>query len=95
MANVCSCHLGHSFALDVFPILSNNCFSCHSNENASEFGQGNAFEDYGDVSAASSIIIGAINHTEGFPAMPWGSAKLDNCSIETFEAWVNSGMPDN
>ena len=87
--------LGVSFALDIVPVLSDNCYFCHSNENASEFGQGHAFEDYEDVRAASSTILGAIKHMNGFSPMPKGSGKLDNCSIETFEAWVNAGMPAN
>ena len=85
-----------SFALDVLPILTLNCFSCHSNANAPEFTSGFALEDHADVSASSSRIVGAINHNDGFLAMPRGGAeKLDTCSINTIEAWVNSGSPDN
>ena len=84
-----------SFAVDVVPVLVNYCYTCHSNANAPEFAQGIALEDYQDVSANSSLIVGAINHQEGFPAMPKGSEKLDNCSIGVFEAWVIAGMPDN
>ena len=84
-----------SFSMDIKPILTNNCFSCHSNVNAPSFGGGLSFEDHADVSAYSARITGAINHNEGFLAMPQGGDKLDPCSIMKFEAWVSAGTPDN
>jgi hypothetical protein len=84
-----------SFSMDIKPILSNNCFSCHSNANAPSFGGGLSFEDYTDVSANTARITGAINHKEGFLAMPQGGDKLDSCSILKFQAWVSAGAPDN
>jgi hypothetical protein len=84
-----------SFSMDIKPILSNNCFGCHSNVNAPSFGGGLSFEDHEDVSANSTRITGAINHKEGFLAMPQGGDKLDPCSIMKFEAWVSAGTPDN
>jgi hypothetical protein len=84
-----------SFSMDIQPLLANNCYTCHSNANAPEFGNGTALEEYADVSASSQIIVGAINRLPGFPAMPKGSEKLDTCSIKTFESWVTAGKPDN
>jgi hypothetical protein len=84
-----------SFSTDIIPILSNNCFSCHSNLNAPSFGGGLSFEDHQDVAGNSDRIIGAINHNEGFLAMPRDGDKLNPCSINLVEAWVNSGAPDN
>lgn len=84
-----------SFSMDIKPILSNNCFSCHSNVNAPSLGGGLSFEDHVDVSAYSARITGAINHNEGFLAMPQGGDKLDPCSIMKFEAWASAGAPDN
>ena len=84
-----------SFNNDIKPILSNNCFSCHSNLNAPSFGGGLSLEDHADVARNSDRIIGAINHEDGFQAMPQGGEKLDACSILLFEAWSQSGAPDN
>ena len=84
-----------SFSTDIIPILSNNCFSCHSNLNAPSFGGGLSFEDHQDVAGNSDRIIGAINHNAGFLAMPRDGDKLNPCSINLVEAWVNSGAPDN
>ena len=84
-----------SFAEDIIPILTNNCFTCHSNANAPDFTFGFGLEDYQDVSAASILIVGAINHEEGSIAMPKNADKLDTCLINTIEAWVNQGSLNN
>jgi hypothetical protein len=84
-----------TFSGDVRPILENHCFVCHSNVNAQEFGSGVQLQDYEDVSVRSSIILGAIKHLDGFPAMPDNREKLDECLISIVEAWVNQGKPNN
>ena len=84
-----------SFAADITSLLTNNCFSCHSNNNAPDFANGITFEDYDDVAASATLIIGAINLRVGFPEMPQNGEKLDTCLINTFEAWVNQGSLDN
>ena len=86
---------GVSFSNDIVPILSNNCYSCHSNVNAPSFGGGLRLEDHPDVAGYSERNIGAINHDTGFLAMPQGGDKLDACSILLIEAWTQAGTPDN
>jgi len=83
-----------SFSGDVLPILTNHCFSCHSNANAQEFGSGVRLQDYEDVETYSTIILGSIKHEDGFPAMPKDSEQLDACLISIIEAWVNQGKPN-
>jgi len=84
-----------SYSLDILPVLSNNCYSCHSNANAPDFGSGIALEDYADLSNFSSFVVAAIKHMEGVPAMPKDADKLDDCTINMIEAWVNDGAPEN
>ena len=84
-----------SFTSDVIPILSNNCYSCHSHSNAPDFANGLSLEDYEDVAAMSDRIVGAIKQNEGFMPMPLGEEPLDSCQIETIEAWVNQGSLNN
>jgi len=84
-----------SYRDDVVPILSTSCYSCHSNANAPDFAYGIAFEDYEDVVAGSELILGAVKHEAGYPAMPKGAPQLDSCSINKLEAWVKAGTPDN
>ena len=84
-----------SFSEQIIPILTNNCFTCHSNLNASDFGVGISLEDYEDVASSSTQIVGAINHAEDFPQMPKNRNKLDTCLINTIEAWINQGTLNN
>ncbi|MCK4749138.1 MAG: hypothetical protein KAT15_18925 [Bacteroidales bacterium] len=84
-----------SFAEDIVPILTNNCYACHSNANAPDFTSGFSLEDYEDVAPVSSFIVGAINHEDGISAMPKDREKLDTCRIITIEAWVNQGSLNN
>jgi hypothetical protein len=84
-----------SFSSDIVPILTNNCYGCHSNLNAPSFGGGLRLEDHQDVASNSERIIGAVNHNEGFLPMPKGGTKLDPCPINLIEAWASAGAPDN
>lgn len=40
-------------------------------------------------------LVGNIRHDAGFPAMPQGGAKLDDCKIALIKAWVDAGAPNN
>jgi mono/diheme cytochrome c family protein len=84
-----------SYSKDIVQILSSNCYTCHSNANALNFGNGFTFEDYEDVAASSTRILGSIKHENGFNPMPRNREKLDSCQIMIFETWVNDGTPDN
>lgn len=84
-----------SFAEDVTPLLMNNCFGCHSNQNAPENASGFSLEDYQDVAENASLILGAIRHQDGILPMPRNREQLDSCQISVIEAWVNAGTPDN
>jgi hypothetical protein len=84
-----------SYQLDIVPILSNHCYTCHSNSNAPGFGAGIALEDYEDVASYSRPILGAISHEQGYPEMPRGGEQLDSCLISTFRSWHGAGSPEN
>lgn len=81
-----------TFSGTITPMLSNNCYSCHSNANAS-FGAGIHLQAFADVSANSAKIVAAIKRTGPFPMPPGG--KLDACSVSQFDIWVKNGMPNN
>ena len=81
-----------TFSGTIAPMLSNNCYSCHSNTNAS-FGAGIQLQAFADVSANSSKIVTAIKRTGPFPMPP--SGKLATCGISQFDIWVRNGMPNN
>lgn len=81
-----------TFSGTIAPMLSNNCYSCHSNANAS-FGAGIHLQAYSDVTANSAKIVAAIKRTGPFPMPPGG--KLDACSVSQFDIWVKKGMLNN
>jgi hypothetical protein len=74
---------------DVEPILQGvKCYGCHNNSIQS--GSVN-FSTYSGAYAVRSRLVGAINHTSGYAAMPPSGAPLDDCSINTITIWVNAG----
>jgi hypothetical protein len=81
-----------TYSRTIVPILSNNCYSCHSDANAA-FGGNVHLEQYPDVVANSAKISVSIKQTGAKPMPP--SGKLKPCSIAQFDIWVIKGMPDN
>jgi hypothetical protein len=78
------------------PVLESKCYLCHSNANSAS-GGGLRLEDYADVKlrADDGSLLGSIAHDPAYSAMPKGGGKLDNCTIEQFTLWINSGSPEN
>jgi hypothetical protein len=88
-----------SFDGQVFPILQNNCLSCHG---ATSPGGGIALNNYTNVVSAVvtersgiSILVGSVRHADGFSAMPRSGNPLDECSIRTIEIWIEQGNQEN
>ena len=84
-----------SYSAIIVPMLSNNCYECHSNINAPDFGNNIRLEDYADVKSQSVRMLGAIRHDPAYSPMPRGGDKLDTCFILQFEAWNNQGNKEN
>ncbi|TFH39296.1 MAG: hypothetical protein E4G95_01525 [Bacteroidia bacterium] len=84
-----------TFTATIKPILSNNCYSCHSNSTAPSYGNNIRLEDYADVVAASTTVRGSINHAGGYSPMPKNGGKLGYCQLKQFDVWINRGMPEN
>jgi hypothetical protein len=84
-----------TFSGTIKPMLSNNCYSCHSNATAASFGAGIRLENYADVKANATSVQGAVKHSSGFSPMPKNGGKLNSCLISQFDVWVGDGMPDN
>lgn len=83
-----------TYSLSVAPIISSNCYVCHSSAAAQG---GVILEGYnaikGFVDAGS--LLGVIRHDAGYSPMPQGGAKLSSCNIATIEKWVSDGAPNN
>lgn len=83
---------------DLTAIMQASCFSCHSSANAAVFGGGYNLQDYTTIknAAASGELLSSIKQ-DGIlaPPMPQSGAKLSDCEISKFSAWINSGSPNN
>ena len=83
-----------SYNLEVNPILSNRCYSCHGNNNMVSVHE---FEGHADLVKflEKNLLLGAIKRLPGFLTMPQGGEKLPACEINIIEAWVNQGKLNN
>jgi hypothetical protein len=83
-----------SFTADIHPILSYNCFVCHSeaanNGNVTLEGYNNVM-----IYVNSGQLVGAIKHQSGFTAMPQNSSPLSDCDISKIELWIAQGTLNN
>jgi hypothetical protein len=84
-----------TYAATIVPILSNNCYSCHSNSTASRNGNNIALQNYADVIARSASVIGSIKHTGSYSPMPKNGGSISSCSISQLDIWIKKGMPNN
>ncbi len=88
-----------SYARDIVPILQNNCYTCHSEQNKVESGgiilEGHDALAFWTGGGANSILVGVISHKPGFIPMPYLEPKMDSCSINKIVAWVIAGSADN
>lgn len=86
-----------TFSGSISPLLQSRCLSCHSNSAAAASGGNIKLENFSDIKgyADKGRLVGAINHSNGYSAMPKGSSKLDNCSIRKIEKWIELGALNN
>ncbi len=86
-----------TFTESVSPVLSQYCLSCHGNNTAAAYGGNIKLEDYPDVKiqADNGRLLGTIQHSTGYSAMPKGAGKLNDCTINTIRIWVEDGAPNN
>lgn len=75
-------------------IINNRCLGCHQGATPSG---GVSLSGYSNVLAQvnSGKFLKSVKHQAGAVAMPYNSAKLDDCSIAKIESWINDGAPNN
>jgi cytochrome c553 len=83
-----------TYTASISPILAQSCRGCH---NAGSPAGGINLVDYAQVKryADNGRLIGSISHAAGYRAMPLNGAKLSDCDIARFQAWINAGAPNN
>jgi hypothetical protein len=85
---------GMKFSTDITPILTANCYSCHS---GATINGGVNLSTYAGVKAVADNgkLVGTISHAAGFKPMPDGGAKMNSCNIAKIQAWVTAGALNN
>jgi len=85
-----------SYANNINPIIQQNCAVSGCHNNATQAG-GYSYETYNGLKQAinNGRLLGAINHNNGFVAMPQNAAKLSDCNIAKITQWVANGSPNN
>ena len=90
--NTCDPVLDSTYTAAIRYIMANSCTSCHNSQSS----QGNiSLDNYASVkeSAESGKLLGAIEHQNGFKAMPPAS-KIKDCEIEKIHTWINNGLKE-
>lgn len=82
------------YAAHVKPIIDSYCTGCHS---GAEPSAGIDVSNHAGLAAiaGNGSLLGSINHTGSFSAMPQNSAQLDLCSRTVIAKWVQAGALDN
>ena len=92
-----------SFTNDILPIMLHSCgsqdFACHNTvASTSNYGLG-TYTDVINTIDISRTFLKSITHDPSINSSKWmpknSSAKIDDCSIQKIEAWLNRGRPNN
>ena len=90
-----SCDTGNvTYSGAIRNIISNKCQGCHSGANASG---GFDYSTYNGVKANADDgkLWGAVNHVQGYSAMPKNGSKLSDCELGQIKKWIDAGAPNN
>lgn len=79
----------------VATILNSNCNGCHGG--AAAAGAGIKLDTYAAVMTyvTNKRLINSMLHNGQASPMPKGGAKLDACTINKVNAWINKGAANN
>ena len=83
-----------SFAAEVYPLMQSYCIGCHND--TQPLGNVN-LKDYAAIKpyADNGMLMGSIEHLEGYSPMPPGSNKLTDCQIAQLQKWIDEGAQNN
>ena len=80
----------------VTPILTANCYRCHSRPNAPANANGIVLDDYTSLKkVVPQPLIDALQHTGTVVPMPKDGIMLDACTIEKIKKWIAQGALNN
>lgn len=85
-----------TYSATILPIIKASCSisGCHD---ATTVAGGYNYSTYAGlyVNVQNNRLMGALNHTTGYFAMPLNAPALTSCQISQFTAWINKGAPNN
>lgn len=88
-----------SYSSDIVPVLSVNCYSCHSIVNAPVFGDGLVLEGYANLvtylNNEPDVLLNSVKQNGLALSMPRDGSKLAKCSISDLEIWIKQGKRNN
>lgn len=90
--DTCDPALDSTYTAAVRYIMANSCTSCHNSKSA----QGSiALDTYENVRgyALSGRLLGAIEHQNGYKAMP-PATKMKDCEIQKIHSWFNNSLKE-
>lgn len=84
-----------TYSATIAPLMNASCNSCHGGTAVA--GAGIVLDTYAGVKtyAANGKLLNSILQNGTASAMPKGSSKLPDCSINKVRAWINRGMLNN
>ena len=91
-----------SFSADILPIMIHSCgaqdMACHNtDQSAGGYGLG-TYTDVMNTITTSGTFLTSITHDPSIASSKWmpkNAAKIDDCSIQKIEAWLNRGSLNN
>lgn len=106
---VAGCARQTSFTTDVYPILEQNCLSCHSEGKEGHAASGFSVENYEELmqgtnfgpvimpgsSASSTLLILVEGRAHKSISMPRGSPPLSSAQIGLIRKWIDEGARNN
>jgi hypothetical protein len=79
-----------SFSNDVWPIIEQNCTSCHGVGNTT----GYTLTNHTSISSNAAAIVGSMKGS-GFQLMPQGGDALPDSVIQKVQCWISQGKLNN
>ncbi|MDQ0109268.1 hypothetical protein J2T02_004411 [Chitinophaga terrae (ex Kim and Jung 2007)] len=88
--------VGMKYQANVLPILTANCYKCHS-ANTYRTNSGLNLEDFNTLKAeaANGALLSSIKHTGTVSPMPMGAPQLSECDINKIDSWIKRGALNN
>ena len=80
-----------SYLIDIKPIISNHCVSCHSSKNPNG---GYDLTNYDGLTKNVSKVLGSMKQDGTAQSMPQGYKVADSL-IQKLNCWINQGAKNN